>query len=232
MSMATTVKSEWVCRYCKKPFRKESTLAVHMCEPKRRAKQEKDTGVQLGLQAYMRFYEVTQGSAKFKTYEDFSKSPYYKAFVKFGWHVKAIRAVNPTEFINWVIVNNKKIDHWCREKIYTEYLHDYLRKESYEDAITRAVDYSEEWSEKTGHPAKDFLRYGNGNTVCHAVLNGRISPWILYNTDSGVEFLSKLDPEQIKLIWDIINTDFWQKKFQTYMADAEIVREVLTQEGW
>ena len=67
----------YACRYCKKEFRKESTLAAHLCEPKRRWQQEKETGVQLGFRAYLRFFEITQGSAKLKTYGDFVASPYY-----------------------------------------------------------------------------------------------------------------------------------------------------------
>ena len=65
------------CRYCEKEFRKESTLTAHLCEQKRRWQQEKETGVQLGLKAYLRFYEYSQGSSKLKSYEDFVKSPYY-----------------------------------------------------------------------------------------------------------------------------------------------------------
>ena len=91
------------CKYCDKEFRRESTLAAHLCENKRRWQQEKEIGVQFGLQAYLRFYEMTQGSAKLKSYEDFVKSPYYVAFVKFGRHMVSIRAVNPRMFIDWVI---------------------------------------------------------------------------------------------------------------------------------
>ena len=65
------------CRYCKKSFVKETSLAVHMCEPKRRWQQEKEVGVQLGLKSYLRFYEVTQGSAKLKSYADFINISYY-----------------------------------------------------------------------------------------------------------------------------------------------------------
>ena len=43
-----------------------------MCEQKRRWQQEKDKGVQMGLQAYLRFYESPQGGQK-KTYGDFVK---------------------------------------------------------------------------------------------------------------------------------------------------------------
>jgi len=83
---------------------------VHLCEEKRRWQEEKETGVQFGLQAYLRFYELTQGSAKMKSYTDFVASPYYRAFVKFGRHMVGIRAVNSKMFIDWVIKENKKLD--------------------------------------------------------------------------------------------------------------------------
>ena len=60
------LKKSFSCKYCDKEFRKESTLAAHLCENKRRWQQEKETGVQLGLRAYLQFYETTQGSAKLK----------------------------------------------------------------------------------------------------------------------------------------------------------------------
>ena len=113
----------FVCRYCKKSFVKETTLIAHMCEPKRRYQQEKETGVQLGLKAYLRFYEISQGSAKTKNYDDFVGSPYYTAFVKFGRHLVGVRCVNTASFTDWLLKNNKKIDHWCKEALYLECLH-------------------------------------------------------------------------------------------------------------
>lgn len=77
--MTSQLKPSYKCRYCDKDFRKESSLAVHLCEQKRRWQEEKETGVQFGLQAYLRFYELTQGSAKMKSYSDFVASPYYRA---------------------------------------------------------------------------------------------------------------------------------------------------------
>ena len=104
----TMEEKEFKCRYCGRGFRKESTLTAHVCEQKRRAQQEKDAGVQLGLQSYLRFYELTQGSAKLKGYTDFCESPYYNAFVKFGRHMVNIKAINTRGFIDHVINTNKK----------------------------------------------------------------------------------------------------------------------------
>ena len=220
------------CRYCKKEFAKESTLAVHVCEPKRRYQERDERGVQLGFQAYLKFYEITQGSAKLKTFDDFAESSFYRAFVKFGRHCVAIRAINPARFTDWVVRQNKKIDHWCKDSIYTEYLLDYLRVENVNDALARAVEFSIDWSEKSGHPAHDCLRYGNSNAMAYAVSPGRISPWVLYNCESGLKFLSELDPTQVAMVWPYIDSETWSKKFADYMADQEYARDILKKAGW
>jgi hypothetical protein len=221
-----------VCRYCKRDFVKETSLAVHMCEPKRRFQERDERGVQLGLQAYLRFYEIAQGSAKLKTFEDFAESPYYKAFVKFGRYCVSVKAVNPSRFTDWLLKNNKKIDHWCKDTVYTEYLMDYLRVENVNDALARAIEFGIDWSEKSGHPAHDCLRYGNVNAMVYAITAGRISPWVLYNCESGQKFLSELDSTQIAMIWSYIDSEVWIKKFSDYIADREYVKDMLQKAGW
>ena len=218
------------CKYCEKGFAKESTLAVHLCEQKRRWQQEKETGVQLGLRAYLRFYEITQGSAKLKSYEDFVKSPYYNAFVKWGRHMVAIRGVNPPAFLEWLLKNNKKIDHWLKDDFYVEYLHEYLRREATQDALERALkemqDYADDHPElKNGF--SDYFRYGNSNRVVHHIATGRVSPWIVYNCASGVDFLDQLGPEQVEIVLPWIDPEFWQRRFKDYLADTEWVKDIL-----
>jgi len=220
------------CRYCKKSFAKETSLTVHMCEPKRRFQEQDERGVQLGLHAYLKFYELTQGSAKLKTFDDFAASPYYRAFVKFGRYCVAVRAINPARFVEWLLKNNKKIDHWARDTMYTEYLVTYLRLENVNDALARAMEHAITWSEETGNPDRDCLRYGNTNAMVYAVTTGRISPWIVYNCESGQKFLRELDNTQIAMVWPYIDSDFWMKKFSDYPADQEYVKDILTQAGW
>jgi len=220
------------CRYCKKSFVKETSLAVHMCEPKRRFQEQDERGVQLGLQAYLKFYELTQGSARLKTFEDFSTSPYYRAFVKFGRYCVDTRAVNPARFMEWLLKYNKKIDHWARDTMYTEYLTEYVQVENVNDALSRAMEYGITWSEQTGNPAEDCLRFGNTNASVYAVTTGRITSWVLYNCESGQSFLSELDATQISMIWPYIDSEIWMKKFTNYMADQEYAREMLRKAGW
>ena len=222
----------FTCGYCDKTFARESSIEVHMCEPKRRRLQRDDRGVQLGLQAYVRFYETMQGSAKNKTFDDFETSSYYRAFVKFGHYCVNTRVINPDRFMAWLLKQQKKIDKWCSDQIYTEYLTNYLTLEAVDDALARAMEYGLDWAEKTGNPAHDCLRYGNANAICHAITAGRISPWVIYNSESGQKFLGDLSSEQVTMIWIYIDSDVWQKKFQTYPADQEYSKEMLKQAGW
>ena len=228
--MATT--SNFTCKYCERSFSKESTLSVHVCEQKKRWQEQSERGVQLGLQGYLKFYEYTQGSAKLKGWDDFVISPYYRAFVKWGRYCVAVRVIQPDRFLEWLLKNNKKIDNWCSDRLYTEYLVTHVQKETVNDALARAIEYGIDWSEKTGSTAHDCLRYGSANATCYAVTTGRISAWVIYNSESGQKFLTELNAEQVAMIWPYIDSDVWQKKFADYPGDQEYAKEILTQAGW
>jgi hypothetical protein len=224
----------FACKYCNKTYSKESTLIAHLCEPKRRHQQQNETGVQLGFKAYLRFYEITQGSAKLKTYDDFVASPYYSAFVKFGRHLVAIRAVSTNSFTDWLLKNNKKLDNWCKDALYLEWLQAYLRKEAVQDAIERALKEMQDYAETNTELNNDFSNYfkhGNGNRICHHISNGRVSAWIVYNCVSGVEFLSQLNEEQVEIIMPWIDPDIWNQKFKDYAADVEWCKDILAKAG-
>jgi hypothetical protein len=232
--MTSESSQSYKCRYCEKQFRKESTLAVHLCEQKRRWQQEKETGVQLGLRAYLRFYEMSQGSARLKSYEDFVTSPYYNAFVKFGRHLVNIRAINSQHFTDWLLKNNKKIDQWCKDSFYEDWLHEYIQKESPQDALERALKEMQDYAD--AHPELkngflDYFRYANTNRVCHHIVTGRVSPWIVYNCYSGIEFLDKLDEGQVALLMSWIDPDVWQRKLKDYVADSEWCKHILKEAG-
>ena len=228
------LKQSYKCLYCEKSFTKESTMVVHLCEQKRRIQQQHETGVQFGFRAYIKFYEITQGSAKLKSYEDFARSPYYQAFVKYGRYCVGIRCVNITAFTEWLLKNNKKLDYWCKDSLYEEWLLPYLQKEAVQDAMERALNemqkYADEHAElKNGFV--DYFRYGNSNRICHHIVTGRISPWVLYNCNSGIAFLDSLAEDQINIIMTWIDPDHWQRKFRDYVADTEWVKDILQKAG-
>ena len=205
---------------------------VHVCEMKKRYQSQNETGIQLGLRAYQKFYEISQGSGKPKSFDDFAKSPYYRAFAKFGQYCVSIRAVNVPRFTEWLLKNNKKIDYWCKDSVYDEFLMEYVRIENSLDALHRAIEQSIRWGYETNNPPHDYLRFGNVNTICYAITSGKITGWALYNSRAGRELISGMLPEQLSMIWDWIDTDFWQKKFKDYPEETRYVKEILQEAGW
>lgn len=221
-----------VCKFCGKGYAKESTLTSHVCEQKRRHQQRNDKGVQMGLQAYLRFYELTQGKTHSKDHSDFAKSSYYSAFVKFGSYICKIDAINPQLFIDYVIKNNIKLDHWTKDKYYEQYLFNYLRVEAVNDALERMIEWATKWAEEHNSEFNHYFLYASPMRFARDVANGRISPWTVYNCDSGIGALEKCGPEQLQMMYHMIDPDFWQKKIMDYPSDAAFVQQVLKEAGF
>lgn len=194
---------------------------------------EKDEpAVQIGFQAYLKFYEICQGSSKLKTAQDFIKSPYYSAFVKFGRYIRNTKVIAPQQFILWVIKEGKKLDHWARDETYEEFLRYYLMHEAAEDALVRFIKIADDWSKETDKDLSKYLKEETPNKVVSKIAEGRISPWVVYNCNSGVEFLEKLNEEQLELTYQWIDPDPWKKKLRDYFADTEYVKKILADAGF
>lgn len=224
----------YICKYCTKPFTKEKTLLTHLCEKKRRWAQEHETGVRLGLKSYLKFYERTQAVYKEKSYEDFVESPYYSAFVKFGRYCVDIRCVNFSNFTDWLFKHNKKLDHWCKDSLYTEWLLEYIRKEAVQDALERALNEMQDYADHSielNQGFSNYFRAGNVNRITHHIVTGRISPWVIYNCKSGTNFLSSLNEPQVCALLSYIEPEYWQRKFLDYPEDTKWVKQVLTVAG-
>lgn len=219
----TDSPAKFSCEFCNRAFMRETTLVSHICEYKHRWMEKDRQGNRIGFQAWLQFYTKTTMNKKHSTYEEFIKSPYYTAFVKFGNYCAAISAVNIPRFLDWLLKNQIKIDTWTSDSIYTKYLIEYLREEDPYDAIHRSIETTIRLVREENILPKDCLRYISPNKICHTITTGKISPWLLYQSASGVKFLGELDETQVKMINDYINPELWAIKF---MRDAKIVPEI------
>jgi hypothetical protein len=128
--------------------------------------------------------------------------------------------------------NQIKIDTWCSDGTYTRYLIEYLRHEDAMDAVARSVETTINLAETENIRSVDYLRYGNVNKICYQITLGKISPWLLYQSDSGMQFLDNLGPDHVKMIIDYINPEQWALKFKRNPDDARQVKEILTSGGY
>ena len=217
----------YVCEYCGTGFTREKTLAVHMCQPKRRFLQRGEKRVQLGLIAFNKFYKLSAGSKRDKTYDEFDKSPYYNAFVKFGSFVSNVKPLYPEKYIDHVVTSGVKLDHWCREEMYEQYAINLIKKEGVETALERSVMTMMEWAdEQEQAPWNHYFKYVSLNRAVWHIKDGKISPWLILNCDSGKEMLSKLNDEQLEIVYPMINPEHWAVRFKRQTADVQLVKDV------
>jgi len=220
------------CEFCKRTFVRESTMLKHICEYKHRWLERDRRGNQIGFQSFVQFYKKHSTAKKEKTYEEFIKSAYYTAFVKFGNYCLEINALNVPRLVEYYLKENIKIDNWTSDLNYNSYLIDYLKTEDYLDAVHRSIEICIECAEEEKIQSKDYLRYGNRNKICHLIVAGRISPWVLYQSESGTQFLDDIQEDLIKFIYEYINPVQWAIKFSKETDKVTEVKSLLKELKW
>jgi len=220
------------CEFCKREFARESTVLKHICEYKNRWLAKDRQSSRIAFQSFVHFYKKNSASKKLKTYEEFIRSAYYAAFARFGSYCVDINALNINRYVDWLLENQVKIDSWCLDSTYNKYLIEYIRIENAFDAIARSVEYIAIQVEKENIQIKDYFRYGNPNKIYLAITNGKISPWMLYCSDSGTQFLDTMNPEGVKMIIDYINPEQWALKFQREPNIKHQIKDTLKSAGY
>lgn len=229
--MINLVDQPYNCVHCGKSFMKEKTLVAHMCENKRRAMQKDEKRVVAGMMTYNRFYQLTQNSKKNKTYEEFCKSSYYNAFVKFGSFVNNVNPLYPEKFIDYVIKSGVKLDHWCRDELYEKYLYEMLKVEPVESAVQRSLQTMMEWGDVSQAQFNHYFNYVNHNRAVNDIRNGKISPWLLLNCKSGKEMISGFNDDHLEMISTAFDVPFWIKRLKSNPADVALVKEICKEAG-
>lgn len=219
------------CVHCGRKFHKEVTLVSHMCEKKRRILQKDEKRVQAGYLAFNRFWELTQNCKKPKTYEEFAKSSYYNAFVKFGSFINNVNPLYPDKFIDHVIKSGVKLDHWCRDELYEKYLYEILKIEPVESAVQRSITTMMEWGDEQNANFAHYFKYASTNRAVRDILNGKISVWVVLNTPSGKKMVQEMNDEQLGLIAPAFDLPFWVKKFKEVPADVALVKDICKEAG-
>ena len=232
MKKTEETNNQYSCEFCNRKFVRERTLLSHICETKHRWLERDRVGNRLGYQTFLQFFKKHSTSKKVKPYEEFIKSPYYTAFVKFGNYCVNVNAVNVSRFVDWLLANNIKLDNWATDTNYTKFLIDYLKTENPFDALARSVECCAELAEPETIQPNDVLRYISPNKICYAVSSGKISPWMLYQSDSGVRFLDTLNQDHVKIIIDYINPEQWALKFHRDPELTKQIRDLLKTAGY
>lgn len=230
--LASEETREFVCVHCKRAFKRESTLASHMCEPKRRVQRRRDPVVVAAFAAFQQFYASIHLSKNAQTHEQFESSSFYKGFIKFGIFITQRCVVAPERYVAYVIKNNIKLDHWCKETHYAKFITELIRTESADDAIARTVKYIDMWAEENKQPFNNYFKSAGCGKIALDISLGRCSPWMLYSCSQGIAVLDQLNPEQLALIYDLVDPDFWSRKLASWPDKFKFAQEVTDAMGF
>lgn len=217
------------CEYCNKSFAKENTLVVHMCERKRRYMQQSEKHVQLGFRSYQLFYKIGTNSKKDKSYDDFAKSQYYSAFVKFGLYCMDLKVDDVPGLTSWLLKNQIKLDKWTSDQVFNKWQQSRLATESVERAVERTVIFMQDWAEESNSNWNDYFDTVSSNKAVFHICSGKISPWVLFASDKAQALLDRLNSEQLQMVIDYIDVPYWKRRFKVNPRDFEWVQNVLAE---
>lgn len=210
------------CDFCKKDFQRENSFIAHACEKKRRWLWKDEKYAMMGFRAYQRFYEVAQRIKKPKSQEDFINSQYYSAFIKFGKYLVDINAIDPLGFTDFLIRTSVRLDSWTEPRPYEIWIRELGKKEDPDKALERNVLLMEQWSRETGEDWFDFFRKVNPQIATSWIRKGRLSPWLILTV--GEDLIARLSDEQLGMIQELIDPNFWFTKFDKYEEEVNVIK--------
>lgn len=225
-------EQKYKCDFCKRSFVLEKTMYTHMCENKRRWEDKDKPSSRIAYNAWTKFCFYLPPTKNPRTYVDFVKSPYYTYFIKYSEYCINVKCFSTLVYFDWILKNKIKFTDWTSDSVYTKFLIEYLKTENHLDAIHRSIQTLRDLSDNTGIKDCDYLKWGNLNKICYNITTGKISPWLLFNSNSGHEFLSKLDQSQTKMIYDYIEPSVWDNIFTKRHNDVNEVKTLLKDGGY
>lgn len=185
----------------------------------------------MGFTAYRKFYSMSFRGSNPRTYAEFCDSNYYSAFVAFGRYLLEIQALNPESFVEFLIKANVPMKNWETQFVYEQFVRELNKREPADNALERNILIMKQWEIDTNEPWYDFFRKVSTNTATALIRSGRLSPWILYTSDSAMEMLNRFSEEQLSLIEKYVTPVFWERKLADHPEDVKFIREILNEIG-
>lgn len=228
------ISSEYQCSLCNKKYKTEGGLLFHKCKNKQRLNSKEELHSRIGFMAYLKFYETLQSAKTRKkaiTFEDFAKSSYYNGFIKFGHYVADMKMMEPENYISFLIHNDVPLQKWTDDKVYIYFVAKRLKSEKPDYAIERSLRTMQRWAEENETTWDRYFQEAGQMKIVSNLRTGKISPWIIYNTKSGKQFLASLSDSEVDCVFTIIDPDFWKHEFRKRRTETNAIMSVLKEAG-
>lgn len=84
-----------------------------------------------------------------------------------------------------------------------------------------------DWASKNEAQWNHYFLYANLNRITYDIRDGKISPWIMLNSDTGMKTLKNLSDDQLQTVGPMIDLVFWLDKFKANKNDTEFVKNII-----
>ena len=84
-----------------------------------------------------------------------------------------------------------------------------------------------EWAEN--NPPAPWNHYFDHVSLNRAVWNikdGKVSPWLILNCNSGKNMMSKFNEEQLGIVYHVLDPEHWAMRFKRQQDDVQLVKDV------
>lgn len=226
-------KTKHQCKFCDAYLLTANGLVKHKCVQSKRYDLKDDREFRIGFLAYMRMYDSMSSfkSAKLPTEIDFIRSRLYTGFMKFGRYAHNVGMYNVQDYIEFLAKNDVAIDQWCDDGIYYLFVSHVSLNETPYAAIEKTIKTMHGWGEETGLQWSEYFDSCNQYKVISNIKNGKVSPWVIYNTASGKNFLRTLDKKTIRELYKFVDPDKWMSKMSTHEKDVTAIVSILNKIG-
>jgi hypothetical protein len=102
----------------------------------------------------------------------------------------------------------------------------YIKREPADRAVERSIETMSRWSNDAGHDFNCYFSSVSSNQIVSDIVNGRISPWLVYQSRTGKEFLTTATEEQMQLMIPFIDPNWWTSRFSNLPEDVEFVKTI------
>lgn len=220
------------CKFCKKEFKREKTLAVHMCPKKQRWVQRDERYVQIAFACWLQFMDITAHKKKNGyTYEDFMNSSLYIGFIKHARNAMLLNILDIGDFTNFCIESGYKLQNWTKKYCYEAYMKQLTVKETPERAITRSMKIMERWAEDNSKDIITFFTDISPNEAVYMITSGKISPWMIFCSSKSSHLLERFSPEQMGMINEFVDFGRWKIRINKYREEYDHISIVLAEAG-
>lgn len=214
------------CQWCLKIFSSEKIVLKHMCEPRRRFEQKDTLHCRLGLLAFLEMQVRFAGTDHDKTEEDFRKSDYYLAYVRWGRYVIDVHCMNPMQYHAWLLKMKVVIDQWDNDEVYQCWLAALVFEEDAWVASERSMRTITEWAEENHLPYHSYFQNAGAPRILFDIQRAKITGWLIFNSEGGKKWLANLSRVDLESIWPWIDAVRWNNKLKTYSDEAARIGKI------